>query len=183
MGEGSEKPGAIIIDTNVLFSSLVKQDGYTQALLSILLVQKDIVLAVPKSIRTEINAHIHEISRKSGLPVKVLKDVMDMTLGRIKVFGDDEFALEIKEAAGLVHHGHDAPFAGLALKLRPSVILTYNKRHFNSYDLEKRGVKVLEPCELASYLDMVIRVNKKVKRKGGILKLISGLYLLRSNKA
>ena len=90
------------------------------------------------------------------------------------------FIPEIRDALGLVSDKNDAPFAGLAIKLRPSIILTYNKRHFSQEGLGKHCVKVLGPGELAEYLDMVIRINKKVKRKGGILKLISGLYLLKS---
>ena len=181
MEEDIKKPESIIIDTNVLLSSLVKQEGYTQALLSIMLVQKDIKLVVPGTIKQEINAHIGEIARKSGLPLNIIRKVNDMVFRHIETVDERLFAQEINEALDLVSDKKDSPFAGLALKLRPSIILTYNKRHFRQENLEKRGVKVLEPSELAKYLDMAISVDKKVKRKGGILKLISRLYLLKAS--
>ncbi len=180
MEKDIKKPESIVIDTNVLMSSLIKQEGYTQALLSILLIQKDIKLAVPESIKFEMNTHIHEIARKSGLPVNVLKEVVDLIFKNVEPVDEGTFVSEIREALSFVSDKSDAPFVGLAIKLKPSIILTYNKRHFDSERLERCGVMVFEPSELARYLDMVIRVNKRVKRKGGILKLISGLYLLKS---
>lgn len=180
MEEAVKKPESIIIDTNVLISSIVKQDGYTQALLSILFVQKHMKLAVPESIKREIEAHKNEISRKSGLPLNIIREILGTVFECVDTAEERAFLPEIREALELVLHEEDAPFAGLALQLRPSIILTYNKRHFKKDELKIRDVIVLEPGELADYLDMVIRVDKKVKRKGGILKLISKLYLLRS---
>lgn len=180
MEEDIKKLESIVLDTNVLMSSLIRQEGYTQALLSILLVQKDIKLAVPECIRSEINTHMPEIARKSGLPVNVIREVVNVVFNNMNVVKEETFVNEIREALKLVHDKSDSPFAGLAIKMKPSVILTYNKRHFDEATLAKHDVNVFEPGELAKYLDMAIKVDKKVKRKGGILKLISSLYLLRT---
>ncbi len=179
MEETVKKPKSIVLDTNILISSLVKQEGYTQALLSIILAQKSIRVTVPRSIKSEIESHRHEISRKSGLPLSVLKGVIDKMFVNIETFDEKTFVGEIREALKLVSDEADAPFAGLAIKLRPSIILTYNKKHFKEEYLSMRDVRVFKPGELADYLDMVINFDRKVKRRGGILKLISRLYLLK----
>lgn len=170
---------SIIIDTNVLFSSLIKEEGYTQAILSILLSQKDIKILVPNSIKEEISLHIHEISRKSGLPVKVIGELIGKFFKYVDAVSEEYFSEEIKDAIELVSDEYDAPFAGLALKNSPSIILTYNKKHFRAEKLNKRGVKVLTPSEFVNYLNMELKTNKRVKRKRGILKLMSGLLLMK----
>ena len=179
MAQDSEKIKSIILDTNVIFSSLVKEEGYTQATLSILMAQKDIKLMIPLTVKEEIKRHMFEISRKSGLPMGIVSGLMNKILGNIEAVSDERMKSEIKQAMSLVREEKDAPFAGLALKFRPSIILTYNKRHFISDELERNGVKVFRPSELIKYFNMELRVRKKVKRKRGILKLLSRFFLLK----
>jgi len=179
MAKNLKEIKSIIIDTNVLFSSLVKEEGYTQAILSILLSQKDIKILVPNSIKDEIALHIHEISRKSGLPVKVVGELVGKFFKYADVVREEYFSEEIIDALELVSDKYDAPFAGLALKNSPSIILTYNKRHFREEKLNERKVKTLTPSEFVDYLNMELKTNKKVKRKQGILNLMSGLLLMK----
>jgi hypothetical protein len=79
----------------------------------------------------------------------------------------------------LVSDDYDSPFAGLAIKNSPSILLTYNKKHFNKDKLGRHGVKLFTPSELVKYLEIELKYGKKVKRKGGLLKLVSSLALLK----
>ena len=182
MDEGVEKAQSIIIDTNVIFSSLVKREGYTQAVLSILLSQKDIKILVPSTIKTEILTHIHEISKKSGLPEPLLRNFLTVILRDMKVVDEALYREDIIRAFDFVKDKKDSPFCGLAIRNSPSIILTYNKRHFDADKLKMIGVEVLEPKELVNYMEYEIMTDKKVKKKGGIYRILSRLYLLKKVK-
>ena len=179
MAKNIKELKSVVVDTNVLISSLIKDEGFTQAILSILLAQKEINILVPFTIKTELVAHISEISRKSGLPVKIVGELMSRFFKHVKIVREMEYAEEIRESLKLVTHEPDAPFAGLALKYAPSIILTYNKKHYNEKGLESGNVNVFTPSEFVKYLDMELKVGKKVKRKRGLLQLMSGLALLK----
>ena len=180
MDENSEKIKSIILDTNIIFSSIAKKEGYTQAVLSILLPQKIIDLFAPSAIKTEINAHLPEISRKSGLSANIIREVIAIIFKYVKTVEEEKFKKEITEAFDFVYHKKDAPFAGLAMKYSPSIILTYNKQDFKVEELKRKNVLVFEPKELIKYFDLEIKLRKKVKKKRGMLKLLSKLYILKS---
>ena len=182
MDKGSKKIESIVLDTNVIFSSLLKEEGYTQAILSILLSQKAIRLLVPSSIKEEIRMHLPEISRKSALPGNIINDVLNLIFNRIESIEEEEIRNEIIEAFDMVRDRKDAPFAGLAIKYRPSIILTYNKKHFNTEMLERKGILVFKPDELVKHFDLEIKLKKKITRKRGILRLLSKLYILKRER-
>jgi len=60
---------------------------------------------------------------------------------------------ELREGLEFVRDETDAPFAALALMKSPSVIVTYNKKHFNSRRLTQRHVDVRNPVEVVRELD------------------------------
>lgn len=177
MGENSKKIEYIVIDANIVLSSLLRHEGYTQAVLSILLCSRDLKVVAPSEIIKEIEKHLYEISRRSKLPFGVVRNSLKLILKCIKSVREDEFRDEILKSLSFVKHKEDAPLAGLALKYPPSLILTYNKKHFDSEKLEKEGVKVFTPKELIEYLNLELKTTKRLKRKGGLLKIVSSLLV------
>ncbi len=81
MAKDSEEAQTIIIDTNVLFSSLVKAEGYTQAVLAILLPQKQIAVKVLASIKYELLAH--DFKRGALWKLRILLGDADATSPRL----------------------------------------------------------------------------------------------------
>ena len=69
--------------------------------------------------------------------------------------------------------------AGCAIHFSPSIILTYNKKHFILEKLEKEGVKVFTPRELIEFYNLKLETKKIVRKKGRLLRLVSGLLLRR----
>jgi len=176
MDKSGEEIKSIILDTNIVFSSLVKEEGYTQAILAILLSQNVIEILSPSTLKTEIYKHINEISRKSRVPANVLKTLINIIFSNIKIIDEKRFKKEIIEAFNLVTDRKDSPFAGLAIKYSPSIILTYNKKHFHKEKLRKMNVFVFEPKELVKYFELEIKLEKIVKNRGGNLSLLNKLY-------
>ncbi len=177
MGQDGKKAEHIVIDANIILSSLLRHEGYTQAVLSILLCSGDVKVIAPSEVIKEIERHRHEISRRSGLPSGVVTNSLRLILRCIKQVSEDEFRDETVKALSLVVHKEDAPSAGLALKHSPSIVLTYNKRHFISDKLGKEGVRVFMPKELMEYLNMELKTARRLRRKGGFLKLMSGFLV------
>jgi len=179
MDEDNEKVKSVILDTNIILSSLVKEEGFTQAVLAILLSQKDIKLYIPSIAKEEIKLHLPEISRKSNLPNRVITDVLNMIFDNIETVKEESFKNEIQKAFSLVTDENDSPFAGLAIKKAPSFLLTYNKKHFKVQELENMNVLVFTPSEFVKHFNLEIMLKKRVKRRRGILKLLSRLYILK----
>jgi len=177
MGQNGKKTEHIVIDANIVLSSLLRHEGYTQAVLSILLCSGDVKVIAPSGIIKEIERHLYEISRRSKLPFNVVRNSLKLILKCIKQVREEEFRDEILMSLPLVKHKEDAPLAGLAMKYSPSVVLTYNKKHFESEKLEKHGVRVFTPRELIEYLNLELKTSSRLKRRGGFLKIMSSLLI------
>lgn len=178
MEKGISEIKSIVIDTNVLFSSLIRNEGHTQAILAILLTQRDIQILVPYTIKKELMHHRSEISRKSGLPINIIGEMLKKFFNHVNTVKEEEFEKEIRSSMDMVSDITDAPFAALAIKYTPSIILTFNKRHFSS-ELIRHGIKVLTPPELVKEMDIELRTAKKTKIKKGILRLMSSLMVFK----
>jgi predicted nucleic acid-binding protein len=166
----------IIVDTNIIFSSLVKQEGYTQAVLS-LICNTDFDLIIPSKVVREINRHIYEITRKSGVPQKIIKHLLNLILKNFKIIKEERMKKEIIKGFSYVKHKEDAVFVGTAMKYSPSIILTYNKKHFFVEKLKKENVMVFKPKELINYLNLELETTKNVKRKRGLIRIVSKFLL------
>ena len=182
MEKNSKKITHIVIDADIVLSSLLREEGYTQAVLSILLCNEDLNVIAPSEIINQIERHLHEISKRSRLPFKIVRDSLRRILENIKPVEEKEFRDEIARSLLYVKHREDAPLAGSALKYSPSIILTYNKKHFISEKLGKEGVKVFTPGELMEYFNLELKTAKKLKRRRGLLSIMSSLLVRKKGK-
>jgi predicted nucleic acid-binding protein len=143
----------LILDTNVLISSLVRSEGITRTCLTILLHDDNCKVTAPAGVVEELKKHIDEICDKSGIARPLLEDALDRLLENIDLAPASLYANELHEALRFVRDGSDAPFAALSVIRSPSTIITYNKKHFNSRRLLRRQVRVRTPVEVVRELD------------------------------
>ncbi len=135
----------LVLDTNVLISSLVRSEGITRAALTILLHDESYQVIAPADVVEELRVHAEEICRKAGITQELLEGALDRLLESVKLAPLLSYQSELYKALQFVRDESDAPFAALALARSPSTIITYNKKHFNSRGLLRRGVQVLTP--------------------------------------
>lgn len=64
MEKSEEKIKNIVVDTNVVFSSLIKREGRTRAILSFLLSSNLLNFYSPKLMMDELKLHLPELIRK-----------------------------------------------------------------------------------------------------------------------
>jgi predicted nucleic acid-binding protein len=137
----------LILDTNVLISSLVRSEGVTRIGLTILLHDGNYEVLAPAAVVEEVRAHAQEICRKANITQPLLDEAFDRVLENVKLVTVASYRGEFQDALQFISDESDAPFAALALARSPSTIITYNKRHFNCRGLLRRGVRVLTPAE------------------------------------
>lgn len=104
----------LIIDANILFSALIK-DNTTRKLI----LKDNLILYSPDFIIEEFLEHLEELEYKTKVGNKALKEKMKelLKLSNIKVISNEDFMDNIKEAIKLSPDIGDAPYFALALKL------------------------------------------------------------------
>lgn len=139
----------LILDTNVLISSLVRSEGITRASLTILLHREEQEVLVPAEVIQELRAHMKDIAHKARVGRQHLEGAIEQLLARVNSVSAAVYIGYLSESLQYVDDESDAPFVALALAKSPSIIVTYNKRHFKSRLLARRGITVLTPVEVA----------------------------------
>lgn len=79
--------------------------------------------------------------------------LVDIELIPLMVYGR-----KLRESMQCVSDESDSPFAALSLARPPSIIVTYNKRHFKSRRLSRHKIRVLTPVETVNAVTMK-RIN------------------------
>jgi len=164
----------IVVDTNIIFSSLIKEKGFTRGILVILKNQPDVELFAPKQLIDEVNKHKYEISRRVKLPVNIFDQFLQKTLSGIN-FVDIDVPL-LKEAENYVNQEEDAPFVAACFRTGSNILLTYNIKDYKKEELAKKNIEVLKPGELLEKVGIEIKAGSKIKRKGFIWKIISAIF-------
>ncbi len=101
----------------------------------------------PAEVIQELKDHTQDICSKVAVTKSHLEKALDDLLENVELVSLPAYSGKLHEALRSVRDESDAPFAALALARSPSIILTYNRRHFNSRRLNRRGVRVLTPVE------------------------------------
>ena len=129
----------IVIDTNVLVSSLKSRRGASYKLISVLPNQILIpVISVPLII--EYEAVLKRVELASNLTHEDIEDFIDYVCG-ISEFQDIYFLWR-----PFLPDPFDDHILEVAVASRSDAIITYNKRDFRR--IEKFGLEVLDPKEL-----------------------------------
>ena len=163
----------IVVDTNVLFSALLSEDSLAKAILSILKSEKKIKLLIPMKVFQEIDLHIGELSRKSRVPIRVLKYSFEYLTDNFEKIDEGNLEKELKDGLRFVNDESDAPFVAIALINKPCYILTYNIRDFKREELKKEGIIIVSPNEMLEIMGVrKLDINSLMKRKGNITRYL-----------
>lgn len=178
MEKSQEKPKSIVLNSNIFFSSLIKEEGFTRAVLLFLKEDKRLKFLIPRTVVNEFRLHVGEIARKSKLTIKDMLTGFERLIENVKQINELNLREEIKEALKYVKDEKDAPFVAVALKYRPSYILTYNKKDYKAKKLKELSILVLNPKEA---LDLIgirkLKLETKEKRKKNLFSYLAKLKM------
>lgn len=174
MEEDEKEAGTLVIDTNVLISAMIRSEGITRVALLFLANNPSNSLICPEIVATELKKHYAEIARRAGVPSKLVRTGLDELLTKIRSVDESEFSAEITNSKALVNDENDTSFAALAVKNRPSVIVTYDKKGYREDELRENGVLVLTPTEALKHTGIELsKIDIKSKRKGGAMSIVA----------
>ncbi len=100
----------LVIDTNIVFSAIVKN-----SVSRYLLLNPDLILYSPEGLISELEEHREEIMGKSRLDEKRYDELMAILLSKIKLVPKEYIAPYLKEALGFSPDKDDSPFLALCL--------------------------------------------------------------------
>ncbi len=155
-GAGEEGAGkkALVIDTNVIISSMIKEAGYTRTILLILTASHPSY--TPEYALREIEKYAGFLAERKNIPFSKQKALLKIVTGNIEIVKEGHYKEEIERARLYVNDPGDMDFVALAIKLQERytevVILTYNRKDYKVEELMKRGVRVLTPAEAVRIL-------------------------------
>ncbi len=158
----------VVIDANVIISSLISKEGVTQAMLSLLLSLREIKVIIPALIKEEVLRHVHLVSKKSGVSLQTLKKVLSGLFSKMDEIDECKCATkDIEFYKNFVKDESDTSLVIVAYAYKPCFILTYNKSDFRKDKLEREGIHVVTPKEMLEVLGMEVAVKSRIKTKRG----------------
>ena len=145
---------AIVADTNILISAMLKETGYTRR--TLILLTELYPTYTPTIALQEIREHAAYIAEKKKTPKENLEALIKIVTWKIQLANPHYYQDKTEQARKLVRDPGDIDFAALALKLAEKhdevILLTWNKRDYKIPELEELKVKVLSPPEAAKTL-------------------------------
>ncbi len=130
----------LVIDTNIVVSSIIKDSVTREILLS-----ADILFVVPEWVHTEISKHRELIARKAGIDQDELDQFTEELFQVLQTIPFSKYESHIDKGLDIIGDvdKDDAPFIALALALNADGIWTNDK------DFEKQdAVKVWKTKDL-----------------------------------
>ena len=148
--ERTTRKPAIVLDTNVVISSLIKPGGFTRRVILLLEDQAD--LYAPKTLLEELTKKTEYLARKKRVSHNEQKHLFTLLFSSVRTIESDTIKPLIKAALKYVQDPDDAPFVALALYLRRIyenvIILTWNTSDYKRENLERLKIKVLTPRDV-----------------------------------
>ena len=122
----------------------------------------------------EIKIHEEEIARRACMNPKLLRNALGELFRNIEIIKEEDFKDSIAEVKDFVNDENDIPFAALALKYKPSFLITYNEKHYKMEKLKKEGVVVSGPIEALKEMGVdLVDVKIRRKRRAGIFSVMA----------
>ena len=132
----------LVIDTNIVFSAIVRDSGTR-----VLLLNSNFILYSPEGLISELEEHREEIRLKSGLSEEKYNELMAILLSRIKLEPKEYILPFLKEAFDFSPDKDDSPFLALCLARR--IPLWSNDKALK----QQSFVKVISTGELFGILE------------------------------
>lgn len=142
----------LIIDTNILISSLLKDSTTREILLN-----ESLNFYLPEIVLSEVNKYLTYIIQKSELSEEEIKKILNTILENLILVPIDEYEKKMNE--GMKYIGNidekDTQFIALALSIENDGIWS-NDKHFD----KQKKIKVLKTIDILNYLE---ELSKKVR--------------------
>jgi predicted nucleic acid-binding protein len=110
----------LIVDANVVFSVLIK-GGKTLDIFILNRAKKRFDFVAPEFLMVEVEKHISEIIKKTGLSIEDIGKVLDFLEKEIEFISFEEFEEFYKEAKQISPDPNDVQYFALALKLNGAI--------------------------------------------------------------
>ncbi|MFA6022840.1 MAG: PIN domain-containing protein [Candidatus Pacearchaeota archaeon] len=136
----------LIIDANILFSALIKEQGITRKLI----LNDKLILISPDFIIEEFLEHLEELENKTGVKTEILKEKIKelLRLSNIKLISEKNYINSIKQAEKISPDIGDIPYFAIALKF--NIPIWSNDKLLKSQD----KVKIYSTEELINELNL-----------------------------
>jgi len=180
MEKNQKRATYIILNSNVLFSSLIKGEGFTRAVLLLLMRSEEFKFVIPKTVVNEFKLHAGEIARKARLPIAYIINSFEKLIEGVERIDETSLKEQIIEGLKYVNEEKDSPFVAVALKFKPSYILTYNKKDYKIKKLKKREISVISPKEALELMGIEkLEVETKEKFRKSLTFYLGKLKIFR----
>ena len=128
----------IVVDTNVLVSSLLKEESISNKAIRLILT-RNISLAIDERIWGEYE----EVTLRPIL--KISPETREKRLSALRAISETFSSLSLEIPAREVIDPKDLPFAEVAVAAHAQFLVTGNKKHFGF--MERFGIPVVSPAE------------------------------------
>jgi putative PIN family toxin of toxin-antitoxin system len=128
----------IVVDTNVLVSSLLKEDGISDKAIRLILT-RNIFMAIDKRIWDEYE----QVTLRPAL--KISAETRANRLSALRAISETFSARSLDIPAGEVIDPKDLPFAEVAVAAHAQFLVTGNRKHFGF--MKHFNILVLSPAE------------------------------------
>ena len=143
----------IIIDTNILISSLLKDSTTRKILLN-----ESLNFYLPEIVLSEVNKYLPYIIKKSRLSEVEIKIILNTLLENLILVPIDEYGKKIKEGMKIIGNidEKDVQFIALALSIENDGIWP-NDKHFK----EQQKIKIFKTIDILKFLEEISKKEKK----------------------
>ena len=143
----------LIIDTNILISSLLK-DSTTRELL----LNESFKFYLPEIVMSEVKKYLPYVSEKSGLNEEEIKKILNTLFENLNIVPLDEYEDKIDEAMEIIGKidEKDTQFVALALSIKNDGIWS-NDKHFE----KQEKVQIYKTADIIKFLEKKIEKESK----------------------
>ncbi|WP_297535368.1 PIN domain-containing protein [Thermococcus sp.] len=145
---------AVVVDTNVVFASLIRSGGINRYVLT--LYPELVPFFYPQVVVDEVFNHLGELARKAKLSPEEIKMAMGIIFEPMVLVSSLQLSDYKVSSEEYVHDIGDAPFVACALMLKERyenvIILTWNVSDYATGKLRDAGIHVMTPVEFIKWI-------------------------------
>ena len=143
----------LIIDTNILISSLLKDSTTREILLN-----ESLNFYLPEIVLSEVNKYLPYIIQKSELSEEEIKKILNTILENLILVPIDEYEKKMNEGTKIIGNidEKDTQFIALALSIENDGIWS-NDKHF----AKQKKIKVFKTIDILNYLEELSKKERE----------------------
>ena len=143
----------LIIDTNILISSLLKDSTIREILLN-----ESLNFYLPEIVLSEVNKYLPYLIQKSELSEEEIKKLLNTLLENLILVPIDEYEKKMDEGMKIIGNidEKDIQFIALALSIENDGIWS-NDKHFE----KQKKIKVFKTIDILNFLEELFKIGKE----------------------